>query len=302
MAGWQRWYMITAVIGGLTGLGCDSRRTSAPSPTGRPKIAVLASVYPMAEMVNRIGGGYVEVQWLAEGGQRPEEVEAAGGDLKQRANKAEMMITSGPWDGWAVAELSEEAREARLVEPGRTAAARGADARSYLWLDPALVREVVEAARARLSAIDANREADYRANARGYQAEVDAVDGEFREGLAGVKGKTVLAVRPVWGAMCARYGLELRTPVVAEEGKSAVIDERLTQADFREIALVAKAAGATAIFVDVSTPVAVRQQIEEKTGLRAVTLDALGSSAADGRNTWAKVMRYDLAQLKKGLE
>jgi ABC-type Zn uptake system ZnuABC Zn-binding protein ZnuA len=56
------------------------------------------------------------------------------------------------------------------------------------------------------------------------------------------------------------------------------------------------------VFVDVSTPVAVRQQIEEKTGLRAVTLDALGTSAADGRNTWAKAMRYNLGQLKRGLE
>jgi len=60
--------------------------------------------------------------------------------------------------------------------------------------------------------------------------------------------------------------------------------------------------GAGAVFVDASTPVAVRQQIEERTGLRAVTLDALGTSAADGRNTWAKVMRYNLEQLKRGLE
>jgi ABC-type Zn uptake system ZnuABC Zn-binding protein ZnuA len=89
---------------------------------------------------------------------------------------------------------------------------------------------------------------------------------------------------------------------VALEDQPQITDERLKPQDFKEIARVAKSVGAVAVFVDASTPVTVRQQIEEKTGLRAVTLDALGISAADGRNTWAKVMRYNLAQLKRGLE
>jgi ABC-type Zn uptake system ZnuABC Zn-binding protein ZnuA len=223
---------------------------------------VLASVYPMAEMAHRIGGEHVDVQWLAEGGLRPEEVTATAADLKQRANRAEMVITSGPWDDWAVAELSKEAREARLVEPMRMPAGRTADARSYLWLDPVVVRELVEAARTRLSTIDANREAEYRGNARGYQAEVDAVDREFRQGLAGEKGRAVLAVRPVWGAMCARYGLELLAPVLPTEKRPFVTDEALEQADFKLLAQTAKAAGISVIFVDVDTPFAVRQQIE----------------------------------------
>jgi zinc transport system substrate-binding protein len=285
----------------VLGLGCDSRSTNAPSPGSAHKVAVLASVYPMADMASRIGGAHVDVQWLAEDGQRPEEVAATARDLKQRANRAEVVITSGPWDGWAIAELSPEMREARVVEPGRMEGARRADARSYLWLDPAVVREMVDATRSRMTIADANHDAEFRKGAQAYLDEVSAVDREFREGLASLKGKAVVAVRPVWGAMCGRYGLELRTPVV-EEGQPLMTDERLTAGDFRELARVAKSVGAGAVFVDVSTPVAVRQQIEERTGLRAVTLDSLGTSAADGRNTWAKVMRYNLGQLERGLE
>ncbi len=302
MPGWQRWCIVAAVLGAMAGPGCDSRSGSAPSPAPGRKIAVLASIYPIAEMASRIGAGRVDVQWLAEDGQRPEEVESLAGDLKQRANKAEMGITSGPWDAWATAELSPEARLARVIEPGRTQAGRGADARSYLWLDPTVMGETVDAARARLTVVDPYHDATYRQGAKAYQDEVDAVDREFRDGLAGLKGKPVLAVRPVWGAMCARYGLELRTPALPTPEKPIVSDERLEALDFKILARAAKAAGATAIFIDASTPAAVRQQIEERTGLRAITLDALGTSAADGRNTWAKVMRYNLAQLKKGLE
>jgi zinc transport system substrate-binding protein len=297
MTGWW-WCALTVAV---LGLGCDSR-TNAPSQVAGRKVTVLASVYPMAEMASRIGGAHVDVQWLAEDGQRPEEIAITARDLKQRANGAQVVITSGPWDGWAMAELSPEVRETRVTEPGRMEAARRADARSYLWLDPAVVREMVDATRSRLTIADAIHEAEYRKGAVGFLDEVNAVDREFSDGLASLKGKSVVAVRPVWGAMCARYGLDFRTPVVAKEDQPAMTEERLTPENFREIARVAKSVGVAAIFVDVSIPVGVRQQIEEKTGLRAVTLDALGTSAADGRNTWAKVMRYNLGQLKRGLE
>ena len=298
MTGWRWWVVAMAVLG----LGCDSRTTNAPAQAAARKVTVLASVYPMAEMASRIGGAHVDVQWLAEDGQRPEEIAATARDLKQRANRAEVVITSGPWDGWAIAELSPEVREARVVEPARMQAARRADARSYLWLDPVVVREMVDAARSRMTIADANHDAEYRKGAQGCLDDVNAVDREFRDALAGLKGTSVVAVRPVWGAMCARYGLDLKTPVVAEEGQPMMTDERLKPEDFKEIVRVAKSVGAGAVFVDASTPVAVRQQVEERTGLRAVTLDALGTSAADGRNTWAKVMRYNLEQLKRGLE
>ena len=294
------WWWVVAIA--ALGLGCDSRSGSAPAQgTGR-KVAVLASVYPMAEMVNRIGGDHVDVQWLAEDGQRPEEIAATARDLKQRANRAQVVITSGPWDGWAIAEISPEVRESRVVEPGRMPSARRADARSYLWLDPVIVREMLDATRARMTIADANHDPEYRSGAQKYLDEVNAVDREFRDALANFKGRSLVAVRPVWGAMCARYGLDLKTPVMAEEDQPQMTDERLKPADFKELSRVAKSVGAKAILVDVSSPVAVRQQIEEKTGLRAVTLDASGSSAADGRNTWAKVMRYNLEQLKRGLE
>ncbi len=135
----SRWIIALFALAAIA-LGCDSRSSSGTAPTAPRRVAVLASVYPMAEMVQRIGGPQVDVQWLAETGQRPEEIEPDA-ELKQRTNKVELVVTSGPWDAWAVAELSAEVRVARLVEPGSMPAARGADAKSYLWLNPAVVRE-----------------------------------------------------------------------------------------------------------------------------------------------------------------
>ena len=64
--------------------GCDTGTTSTPQPPASSKIKVLVSPYPLADLVRQIGGDRVEVQWLFEAGQRPEEVEVTP-DLRQRA-------------------------------------------------------------------------------------------------------------------------------------------------------------------------------------------------------------------------
>jgi ABC-type Zn uptake system ZnuABC Zn-binding protein ZnuA len=173
--------------------------------------------------------------------------------------------------------------------------AGGADPNAYLWLDPPVVREMVDRLRVRLTVLDARREVELRANATAYVGEVDAVEREFAAALAPFKGRKVLIVRPVWGAMLARYGLEPVAPV-------SVSEEKLTVADFKDrIVPAAREAKASAIFVDDATPGGVRQQIEDRSGLKVLSLDAVGTSAVDGRNTWARVMRYNLAQVLKGM-
>jgi len=298
LAGW-----LIAVAAAVTATGCDrDGANSSTAGAGRagaagPKITIVASIYPMAEMAERVGGAaWVRAEWLVDAGRRPEEVEADS-SARRRAGNAVAVITAGPWDGaWALPDVTPEARRDRVVDPSQMPAAQGQDADAYLWLDPAVWRQMVERLRTRLSVYDGRHEADVRAGAAAYLAEVDAVDGEMKAGLAEFKGRKVLVVRPVWGAMLARYGLEQVAPV------TGVTEERLTAADFKDrIVPAARAAGARAIFVDEATPAGVRQQIEDRTGLRVLTLDAVGSSAAEGRSTWARVMRYDLGQLRKGL-
>jgi len=285
-------FFALAVIGLF--LGCDNSTTSVPKPAAASKISVLVTAYPMVEMIKRIGGEQVDVQWLVESGQRPEDIDL-GPDLRQRASKAALVVTSGPWDTWAVSELNADARSARVLEPGRTTAGRQVDPKSYPWLDASVMLELIEKARIRLTILDPNHETDYRNNAAAYQTEIQTIDKEIRAGLNKVAARQVLAVRPGWGALCKRYGLSLLIPIETTE-------EKLTPDNLKQIARLAKANGIKSIFVDSATSAAVRQQIEEKTGLKTVELDALGSSADDGRNTWGKVMRFDLEQLKKGLE
>jgi len=154
----------------------------------------------------------------------PEELESTR-DLIGKANRAAMVITSGR--GMA------GGGRAHARNPLRPSGRAGADDRR-----PVGRRQSVPVARPRRNPRDdrinapppdgarSAHDADYRQNAQACQAEVDAVDADMRAGLAKWKGGKVLAVRPVWGALCARYGLVLVTPVENAE-------EKLSSADFR---------------------------------------------------------------------
>ena len=128
----------------------------------------------------------------------------------------------------------------------------------------------------------------------GDMSEGDKMAAEWAAALAPFKGRKVLVVRSVWSPMLTRYGLEPVVPVNTSE-------ERLTPADFKDrIIPAARAAGVKTVYVDDATPRGVRQQIENRAGLTVLTLDAVGTSATAGRNTWAKVMRYNLEQIREG--
>ncbi len=291
----MKYWLVPSLLSVVLGvfMGCDNGPAAGNKPAAA-KISVLVTAYPMVEMVNRIGGEHVEVEWVAESGQRPEEIESTA-ELRRRANKSSLVVTSGAWDSWAFADLTPDARLTRNVEPERTAAGQKSESKVYLWLDPAVMREMIEPVRMRLVAIDPTHESEYIAKAAAYRQEVEAIDQEIRQMLNQLPARQVLAIRPGWGALCRHYGLSLLTPVNATEAT-------LSPGDFRELARVAKEKGIKTIFVDNSTSTAMRQQIEEKTGLKTVELDAMGSSAADGRNTWGKLMRFDAEELRKGLQ
>src|SRR3954449_13039189 len=97
----MRWLMMAVLLV----CGCDSResRSGAPSAAKQPapqaatKIQVLATVYPMADMVERVGGDLVNVEWLVESGQRPEDIELTPA-LRQRAANGALIVTGGARD------------------------------------------------------------------------------------------------------------------------------------------------------------------------------------------------------------
>jgi ABC-type Zn uptake system ZnuABC Zn-binding protein ZnuA len=291
--------LVTCISCAICPLGGCDQSSNSTNPAAQSKLKVLATVYPMADLARRVAGEHAEVQWLVESGQTLDGLGISPADLRDRAARSRIVVSSGPADVWAQQGMGMDARTARLVLPQTTTAARelygggNPDPQASLWLDPKTAIEVAELFKERLFAADPSHEQAFKTNAGAVVQSLQELDAEMRKRLAGLPSRKLLTVRPVWDAFCRRYGLEQVAPVQSKE-------ERLTEDEYRALK-AAREGGITTVFVDVSTPAAVRHQIAERTGLNVLTLDTLGSSAPDGRSTYEKVMRYNLEQIVKGL-
>ena len=277
--------------------GCD-RSSATQTPSTPAKLRVLATVYPLGDVARRVVGEHAEVQWLVEAGQSLDALSGTG--VMDLSAQARVVLSSGASEDWSGKGMSLDARSVRMVQPETMVAARQLyggvppDPNAYLWLDPRTVMECVETLRQRLAAADPGHEPEYTKNAAAVRGSLEALDAELAAAIKGLRAKKVLMVRGNWGALCRRYGLEQVAPVQSRE-------ERLSDDDYRTLAAAAKEAGSACIFVDVTTPAPIRQQMAERLKLRVLTLDPLGTSAPEGRSTYDKIMRYNLTQLTEGL-
>jgi len=275
----------------LVASACDKPAPSA-DPRATKKIVILSAAYPLADLARRVGGSAVDVQWLSEGGEHPHTV-ADTPELRRRVAAAQVVITAGPGDAYATHDLSDEDRRVRVIEPYRmpsAATAGGGDAWAYAYLDPLVAMEVAGAVADRLSVVDPARSAGFAKNLVAVRASLTALDAECRSALAARAEKRVLVVRPVYGAFLKRYGLEQIAPVTGPENG-------LTHADFKALAAAARQHGLGTVYVDRYAPAPVKQQIADRIGLKIRTLDATGTSAGHGNDSYEKVVRWNLREL-----
>src|SRR5262249_36062182 len=128
-----------------------------------------------------------------------------------------------------------------------------------------------------------------------FAKSVDALDAEFRPKLAPLQGRKFLALRPTWVRLASHYGLIEIAPTNTDA-------RGLSDDDVRTLKLVARKEGTDVLAIDASLLPGVQRQIQQRTGLKLLLLDPLGTSAPEGRSTWIKIMRYNLEQLERGLK
>lgn len=277
--------------------GCDRRPNEGAQDS--TKRHVLASVYPLSDVVRQVAGDLVEVDWLCENGSDPRDLKLSD-EQKRRIQNADLIVSSGFADIWLGQSLDLHQQALRLIRPeatptGRTLPDEDDTPHGALWLDPQIVKELADSIREHLAVLEVRHDAELRANAEAFVKSVDALDAEFRPRLAPLRGRKFLSLRPTWGRLAEHYGLQEIAPVSTEPRK-------LTDDEVRTLKEAARDEGTDVLVIDASLLPGVQRELQLRTGLRLLLLDPLGSSAPDGRSTWIRMMRYNLEQLEKGLK
>ena len=313
----------------LTGLaGCSSTPAptapgaSSPAQAGEP-LSVAVAFYPFEFVAERVGGDQVQVENLTAPGAEPHDLELAPQQVALLST-ADLVIVQHGFQP-AVDTALEQATPKKLIDTASFLTlvpateeddhAEGEEHEGeegddhegeegeeghdhggldpHAWLDPTNVATIAEHVRDALSEARPEAADAFGANAQKLLDELNALDGEFKTGLASCQVHAFVTSHAAFGYLANRYGLEQ----VAIRGVEPDVEP--SAARIAEVQKIAKAEGVTTIFFETLVSPVVSESIAGDLGLKTDVLDPLEGLTPESRGTdYLEVMRSNLASLR----
>ncbi|MEU9152410.1 metal ABC transporter substrate-binding protein [Streptomyces sp. NPDC048417] len=287
----------TAAAATVTALGiatlsaCGGDATAAQ--TG--KFDVVASFYPMAFLADRIGGNHVHVTSLTSPGQEPHDLEISPKQIIgiEKSDAVLYLKNLQPSVDDAVAQSSvgtkiDAASLTTLEQHGNEAGGHAASHDTskneelsgldpHIWLDPVRYAQVAEGVGKAFEKADPDHAADYRKNTATLVKKLDALDTQFKNGLANTRTKVFITTHAAFGYLAERYGL-------TEEAVNGLDPEsEPSAARVKDLETMAKADGVSTVFYETLVSDKTAKTIAADAGLKTDVLDPIEGITAKSR-------------------
>lgn len=315
------------LVATLAMAGCSSTTSATPGT-----LSVIASAYPLAFAAERVGGEHVSVTSLTAPGAEPHDLEVTATQAGQMASADAVFWVNGfqpSVDEAATATHLEHGYElsaaAALVETGggghdhdahdhatdaaETAGDETGDEHAegdghdhsgpdpHFWLDPERYGHVATAMADALAERDPSHAESYRANARAFVTELNALDADFSAGLRSCRSRLLVTSHEAFGYLAARYDLD-------QHGISGISpDAEPSPAALAEITTLVRTEKVGTVFQETLVPAQLAKTIATETGAKLDTLDPVEgvTNESKGRD-YVQIMRANLQALRTGLE
>ena len=294
----RRWLVAGCLFGSL--ISCTSNG-SGNQDAG--KLDVVASMYPVQFVVQRVAGDRASVENLTPPGAEPHDLELTprqvaavrGADLVVLVRHVAPAVddaTEGRSDQVLdLAGVQPLAQGYEAIEEGATSGERTED--PHVWLDPVRMQGLVEAVSARLGQVDETNRAGYTERAAVLVRQLKDLDAEFRTGLASCARNELVTSHNAFGYLARRYALTQ----VGILGLTP--EEEPRPARLAAVARYARSHGVTTIFFESLVSPKVARTIAAEVGATTAVLDPIESQAAGG--DYFSAMRANLVAIRKAL-
>lgn len=263
----------------------------APAAGATSKRTVVASFYPLAYAAQQVGGARVAVTNLTPAGAEPHDLELSPAQM-DRLLDADLAVVLG--EGFQPAV--EKAADGRDGVTVRILRAHTDD--PHVWLDPVRMQGIVRDIQRGLTRADPAGRQTYARNASTLIGRLDALDQQFRAGLADCDRNLLVTSHEAFGHLAARYGL--RQEGVAGIDPSAEPDARRVG----ELADLVRRDHVTTVFTEALVSPRVADTLAREAGVTTETLDPLEGLTDRARAAGAdyfSVMTTNLDKLRAAL-
>jgi len=269
------------------------------------KLRVMGAFYPLYEWAHQVGNERIEGANLVRAGAEPHEYDPSPGDIR-RIHSMDIVIDLGAGFQPGLDRVLKGIRGGKpirlTVTEGMTLKATAGsekDGRAdmHVWLDPVLSQQAVKRIAAVLAQADPSGRTIYEANAEAYVKKLEALDQEFRAGLATCQRKEVITSHAAFAYLLERYGLRQ----YAIRGLSPNTEPSPRQ--LARLATLAKERGIKTIYYETLVSPKIAETLAREVGAKTLVLNPIeGLTTAEQRagKDYLVLMRENLANLRIG--
>lgn len=307
--------LVPSALAGLLALtagacAADDGQASGGSDTA---LDVVAAFYPLEFLATRVGGEQVNVTGLAPPGVEAHDLELSPAQVAE-VSDADLVVYLSEFMPAVDESVEAHARESfdvagavpllEATEDGGHGHEEEEDGHAedehgpedpHLWLDPLRMATLADDLASRFGDLDPDNAADYTANAEALQADLEALDTEYTDGLAGCERREIVVSHAAFGYLADRYDLRQ----IAITGLTPETEP--SPGDIEEVIHEAEEVGATTIFFEVLVSPDVAELIAREVGAQTAVLDPIEGLAPGTAEDYLSLMRQNLETLKPAL-
>jgi zinc transport system substrate-binding protein len=292
------------------------------------KIPVTTSIYPIADMVQQVGGDYVDVTFVIPPGASPHTFEPRPSLVKKFSSARMFFMVGAGLEFWAEKFVS-------LARPGLTTvvlsdgvslihtaghyheheakhqlenkteyhhAESGISGREskvanpHIWLNPLIAKSMVNKITAVLCDVDHPHIKYYKHRSRNFLEKIDQLDRLIKDRVANFKIKKYVSFHASWVYFARRYGLESAGVIEAAPGRNP------TPIQIKNIVDMIKKYHIRAVFAEPQLNPRAAEVIAREAEVKVLLLDPLGGPNLIGRNTYIDLMKYNLNVMQEAMK
>lgn len=298
------WILVSAVCSALAGCG----PSAAESPH---KPVIVASIFPVANLVEQLTGDWAEVVSLLPASESPHHAELMPDQIRLLARADLLFIVGAGLDPWAdKAVEAADSKNLRVLrfdkmigvsEIGGKSTPKDSQSHSlpnnHLWLDPVKASRFVQAAAEQLKQRYPEHAASIVGAAERLVADIGRIDRQYAEQLAKVPERRLITFHNAFDLIAERYGLEIvvrLTDIELSPGGEVTPDR------IREALSAIEKYKLKVLYAEPEFPAQVTTRLHDETGVEVLSLDPQGNPAVEGYRTYQEMMRSNLKTLMKG--
>ena len=269
---------------------------------GSPKSGtkVVTSIELFADMIRQVGGQRAQVTALVPASADPHTYEPVPSKLVAVSEADLVLINGVGLEETLMDVIKNNVRSgAPVIEmsaglPVLEASGQGTG-NPHLWLNVRNAMQYVKVVRDALIQVDPPGEAEYRANAQTYLAELETLDGQVEQSIASIPAehRKLVTSHDAFPYLAQRYGLVLVGVVLRSPGQEPSASE------VANLARTIESENVPAVFKEPQLNARVLELAAGDAGVQVCSLysDAFG----DGVDSYVKLMQFDAGELARCL-